>query len=70
MNRRAQVPKKNCIGLLSNFDRPGIDAPSPEKATIRESGLWNTDCVDESYDPAFLDLFDTFVPAGGKSLAI
>jgi hypothetical protein len=69
--------EKNCIGLLSNFDRPGIDVPSPswlgrfsEKDTIRESGLWNTDCVKESYAPMFLDLLDTFVSAGRKSLAI
>jgi hypothetical protein len=63
--------EKNCIGLLSNYGRPSVDLPSSgwlgrfsEKDTIRDSGLWNTDCVKESYDPGFLDSFETFVSTG------
>ena len=48
----------NCIALLSNFERPGIDPPSPNwlglqssKRTIRESGLWNTNHVEKFHDP-------------------
>jgi hypothetical protein len=62
--------ERNCIRLLSNFEKPSVDVPSSgwlgrfsEKDTIRNSGLWNTDCVKESYDPAFLNLFETFVAA-------
>ena len=63
--------ERNCIGLLSNFEREGIDTPSPawlgqssEQDTIRKSGLWNTDHVKESYAPEFLDSLETFVAAG------
>jgi len=52
----------NCIALLSNFEKLPIDPPSPNwlglqssEGTIRESGLWNTDHVEKSYDPAFLE---------------
>jgi hypothetical protein len=62
--------ERNSIALLSNMNRPSIDLPSPtwlgrfsEQPTIRESGLWNTDCVTESYDLAFLDRLDLFVDA-------
>jgi hypothetical protein len=52
----------NCIALLSNFEKPPIDPPSPNwlglqsgERTIRESGLWNTDHVEKSYDPGLLE---------------
>lgn len=66
-SKRAYL-ERNSIALLSNFGRPVIDPPSrhwlgkhsPEP-TIRESGLWNTNHVTESYDPAFLDFFALIV---------
>ena len=30
---------------------------------IRESGLWNVNHADETYDPAFLDAFEDAVEA-------
>jgi hypothetical protein len=52
----------NSIALLSNFRKPNIDQWSPgwlglqsSKETIRESGLWNTNHVEKSHDPAFLE---------------
>ena len=57
----------NCIALLSNFLKPSIDPPSPNwlglqsgERTIRESGLWNTDSVEKSYDPAFLGILRAY----------
>jgi hypothetical protein len=65
--------EKNCIALLSNFGKPIVDRPSTEwlgsfsgQITIRNSGLWNTDRVDETYDPDFLNKFETFVLAGQR----
>lgn len=54
--------ERNAIALVSNFDSDPID-PRPNgwlgkhstSTKIRESGLWNANHVDESYDPAFLD---------------
>jgi hypothetical protein len=58
----------NAIALLSNFERPGIDPPSPNwlglqssKRTIQESGLWNTKQVERFHDPAFLERFRFYV---------
>jgi hypothetical protein len=51
--------ERNAIALLSNFDRPPLDPPSPtwlglhcNRDRVRASGLWNQNHVDESYDPA------------------
>ena len=58
----------NSIALLSNFERPSIDPPSPNwlglqstKESIRESGLWNTDHVEKFHDPAFLEKLKAYV---------
>lgn len=58
---RAYV-ERNAIAMASNYRREaidpradewlGIDSPSEK---IQNSGLWNVDHVDDSYDPAFLD---------------
>lgn len=52
----------NCIALLSNYEKPPVDPPSPAwlglqstERTIRESGLWNTNHVEKSYDPVFFE---------------
>jgi hypothetical protein len=53
--------ERNAIALLSNFDRTPADTPSfgwlghhSNRERVRKSGLWNSNHVDESYDPAFL----------------
>jgi hypothetical protein len=60
--------ERNAIGLLSNYARDAIDAPSPswlgrfcDRGRVRGSGLWNQDHVDADYDPRFLDDFDTVI---------
>jgi hypothetical protein len=60
----------NAIALLSNYGRPPLDAPSPDwlgrhsdREKVRSSGLWNSNHVDESYDPAFLDELDRLIAA-------
>jgi hypothetical protein len=54
--------ERNAIALLSNYEKPPIDAPSvnwrglkSDRERVRASGLWNNRHVDEAYDPAFLD---------------
>jgi len=60
--------ERNCIALLSNFGKEPIDRPSERwlgldspQETIRKSGLWNTNHVDDGYTPAFLDVFEKYV---------
>lgn len=63
--------KRNAIGLLSNYNNPDrIDAPSAQwlgrwcpSERIKQSGLWNSNHVDEGYNPAFLDVFASLVRA-------
>lgn len=64
------VIERNSIALLSNFnasDNP-LDPASPgwlghwaDRDTIRQSGLWNVNHVDEVYDPIFLDILEKVV---------
>jgi hypothetical protein len=60
--------ERNSIALLSNVGRDPIDPPSPgwlgnhsNRARVRASGLWNQNHVDETYDPAFLDVLGRLV---------
>lgn len=60
--------ERNSIWLLSNHSQPPIDPASKHwlglhvaQETIRKSGLWNTNYVEEHYDPAFLTLLRTYV---------
>lgn len=62
--------ERNAIALLSNFDREPIDAPSENwlghhcnRERVRKSGLWNSNHVDEAFDPAFLDRLGRFIAA-------
>jgi hypothetical protein len=57
--------ERNSIALLSNLGKTALDAPSETwrgracdrgDARVRASGLWNQRHVDESYDPAFLNV--------------
>jgi hypothetical protein len=54
--------ERNAIALLTNFQRPPLDAASSSwlgnfcpSAKVRLSGLWNQNHVEEEHDPAFLD---------------
>jgi hypothetical protein len=54
--------ERNAIALLSNFARPPLDPPSEgwlgrrsTREKVAQSGLWNIQHVDASYDPSFMD---------------
>lgn len=60
--------ERNSIALLSNYGREKIDPASDnwlghhcDRARVRSSGLWNSNHVDEPYDPAFLDKLERLV---------
>ena len=60
--------ERNSIALLSGFDGGQFDQPSKDwlgshsdRPRVRGSGLWNNNHVDESYDPAFLNVMETLV---------
>ena len=66
-SRRGYI-ERNAIGLLSDFDRVPHDPPSRgwlgshcTRPKVRQSGLWNQQHVEESYDPAFLEVLDRLV---------
>lgn len=53
--------ERNSIALLSNYSRDALDPPSStwlgnfsDRERVRRSGLWNSNHVDEAYDPSFL----------------
>lgn len=60
--------ERNAIALLSNYQKKPVD-PRDEnwlgqyspKREIKESGLWNSKHVSESYDPNFLELLEKYV---------
>lgn len=60
--------ERNAISLLSNYRSPPLEPPSQEwlglscpRERIRKSGLWNSNHVDEPYDPLFLDTMDELI---------
>jgi hypothetical protein len=62
--------ERNAIALLSNFDKQPLDQPSSSwlglncrRDRVRGSGLWNSNHVDEGYDPGFLDRMRALVDA-------
>jgi hypothetical protein len=62
------------IALLSNFEKPSLDAASPnwlgrysDREEVRLSGLWNVQHVKEQYDPEFLRKFEFYISNGGRS---
>lgn len=66
------VIERNAIALLSNYNAPDnpLDPPSQswlgqwaDREAVRCSGLWNVNHVTETYDPAFLDLFEKLAEA-------
>jgi hypothetical protein len=65
--------ERNALALLSNYKRPSLDSPSAtwlghqcNRERVRESGLWNSNHVDETMDPTFLDTFERLVTAVGE----
>jgi len=65
--------ERNSIALLSNYQKPPLDPPTAQwlgrhcdRAKVRESGLWNSNHVDEGYDPTFLDQMEKLVSAMGQ----
>ncbi len=60
--------ERNAIALLSNFGKSVLDTPSnnwlgcySNRAKIRNSGLWNQNHVEETYDATFLDVFERLI---------
>jgi hypothetical protein len=55
--------ERNAIALLSNWQKEPIDEPSAPwlglhsgRERVRQSGLWNNNHVEQTYDPSFLDV--------------
>jgi hypothetical protein len=63
------VIEQNTIALLSNYGKHDIiDPPSSNwlgrkspSEKVQQSGLWNQDYVEKSYDPQFLEIFENLV---------
>ncbi len=62
------IVERNSIALLSNYRRDKIDPASVgwlghhcDRERVRSSGLWNSNHVDELYDPAFLDTLEQLI---------
>ena len=60
--------ERNAIALLSNRSKQPLDPPSStwlgqhcSREKVRESGLWNSNHVDDDYEPAFLDMLDAWI---------
>ncbi len=67
---RRGIIERNSIALLSNWRRSPLDPPSANwlgrfssREKVREAGLWNSNHIDETYDPEFLDLLEKAVAA-------
>jgi hypothetical protein len=79
-SRRGYI-ERNSIALLSNDNKAPLDPRSPgwlgrhcHRAGVRDaglrvrtSGLWNSNHVDEIYDPAFLEVLERLISATGGS---
>ena len=62
------IIERGSIALLSNWQKLPVDPPSENwlgkscnRERISASGLWNSNHVDESYDPRFLDVLERWV---------
>ncbi|MDE0104613.1 MAG: hypothetical protein OXN89_19740 [Bryobacterales bacterium] len=65
--------ERNSIALLSNYGKRPLDPPSRvwlgqdcNRKRVRCSGLWNSNHVDEDYDPEFLEVLKRLVAATEK----
>jgi hypothetical protein len=66
--------ERNTTDLLSNYRRPPLDPPSQDwlglhcnRERVRSAVLWNSNHVDEQYEPAFLDVLERLVSAMGRA---
>jgi hypothetical protein len=62
--------ERNSIALLSNYEKLPLDPPSPiwlglfsNRERVRNSGLWNSNHVDEPYELSFLDTLGDLISA-------
>jgi hypothetical protein len=60
--------ERNAIALLSNYQKPAIDTPSQrwlghycKNPIVKESGIWNVNHVDQTFDPDFLERFKEII---------
>ena len=60
--------ERNSIALLSNYNKPPLDAPSKhwlghycDRVRVKMSGLWNQRHVDEQYEPEFLGTLEQII---------
>ena len=67
------VIERNAIALLSNYGKAPLDPPSPEwlgrlsdRERVRSSGLWNSNHVEESFDPVFFHVFEAKLAEMGR----
>ena len=68
-SRRGLI-ERNAIALMSSYRAPAADGPSTEwlghhsdRERVRRSGLWNSNHVDETYDPLFLNEMESRINA-------
>ena len=66
--------ERNSLALLSNHGKPCVDPPSShwlghhcDRDRVSSAGLWNSNHVEESYDPAFIDTLESLVAAVERS---
>jgi hypothetical protein len=59
--------ERNAIALLSNYEKKDLDTASPgwlgsysSRERVRQSGLWNSNHVNEVYDPEFLSILEYY----------
>ena len=62
--------ERNAIALLSNYRKPRLDPPSRkwlggwcDRERVKESGLWNSNHVNDQYQPEFLEKLESAVDA-------
>lgn len=60
--------ERNALALLSNWEKEPLDGPTAgwlghrsRRDRVRRSGLWNSNHVDEGYDPGFLKVLEAAV---------
>jgi hypothetical protein len=68
------VIERNAIALLSNHNGPAIDPASSDwlghfsdRPQVRASGLWNQRHVGETYNPVFLEAFESAIERREKA---
>ena len=62
------IIERNAIALLSNYERPSLDASSDnwlghasDRPLVRGSGMWNQHHVNETHESDFLDVLATLI---------